>query len=291
MISIKLRDFHCRTLLRFLPPPVPKKPAYTTVMGQYPWTEVFILLEVLNLAALYPTRQHAYRVVVNAAITYIAVQVYQVPEVSDSLILAYSVGCMVAHRYLFRMYLLFAEGPFPDHWRRVRDEVHTKADASDAPGDLDLGQPSNFPLTKKLWWTVDLAYHGLRMIGWVQEPKNCLPPRPPPSRRTFLWKTSLKLIVNIVVADLASFMLARTPAFDSSLHDPADGPETYLAAVPLLHRTPYVLALAFSAQAIISMTHNVQALVCVGLFNSSPTLWPDMWGRWSDGYTLRKLWG
>ena len=204
--------------------------------------------------------------------------------------LTYSVGCRVAHCYLFRMYLLFAEGPFPDHWRRVRDEAHEKVDADDVPDDLDR-RPSNFPFVKKLWWTTDISYNGLRMIGWVQEPKNCMTPHPPPSRRTFLWKTSLKLIANIVTADLTSSVLAQIPAFDNRLHDPASGPKTYLAAVPLLHRAPYVLAWDISMGAMISATHNVQALVCVGLCYSRPTLWPDMWGRWSDGYTLRRLWG
>ena len=41
----------------------------------------------------------------------------------------------------------------------------------------------------------------------------------------------------------------------------------------------------------VGIVHNVAALVCVGLGYSSPALWPDIWGRWRDGYTVRKLWG
>ena len=74
--------------------------------------------------------------------------------------------------------------------------------------------------------------------------------------------TSLKLTMNVATTDSMFSMTARNPAFDSNLHDPADGPETYLAAVSLLHRTPYVRACAFSTGAMISMTHTVQASVC-----------------------------
>jgi len=72
-----------------------------------------------------------------------------------------------------------------------------------------------------------------------------MPPHPPHSRRTFLWKTFLKFIVNTAVTDFTESVYAPSPAFDYRLHDPTDGPETYLAAVPLLHRVPYVLALGW----------------------------------------------
>jgi len=118
-------------------------------------------------------------------------------------------GCTIAFRFVFMVYLLFVEGSFPDHWRRDRDEIHAKADG----GDLE-DRPSNFPLTKKLWWMVDIAY-SVRMVGWIQEPKNGIPPHPPPSRRMFLRATFLKLIMNIVAVDLTTSVFALNPAFDS----------------------------------------------------------------------------
>ena len=217
---------------------------------------------------------------------YAAAQIYLSPEtVTDPVTMTYSVGCLVAFRLLFTVSVLFAQGPFPDHWRRVRDEVDATADAS---GLEKL--PSNFPLTKKLWWMIDIAYNA-RMVGWIQEPRTGIPPHPPPSRRTFLWKTSLKLIMNFVIYDFASSVVALSPAFDYRLHDPTDGPETYLAAVPFFHRVPYVLAYAIVMGAVMSAEYGVVALVCVGLGHSSPTLWPDIWGRWRDAHTVRKLWG
>ena len=137
---------------------------------------------------------------------------------------------------------------------------------------------------------VDIAW-GMRMIGWVQEPRNCMPPHPPPSRRTFLQKTFLKLIVNAVIADFATSVLSLSPPFDHRVHDPTDGPETYLAAVPILHRVPYVTAWAIGTATPITIRHNATALLCVGLGHLSPTLWPDIWGSWADAYTVRKLWG
>ena len=253
-------------------------------MGRYPWAEV-LLFEVLHVIVFYPTRQHAYRVLILAAMIYVAAQIYLTPEVTDPLTVTYTVGSMIALNLAFTAHLLFAEGPFPDHWRRLRDEVHTEADAS----GLDK-LPSNFPFTKKLWWMIDLAY-SLRMVGWVREPRGCLPSHPSPSRRTFLWKTFLKFIMNFILVDFTSSVFALSPVFDSRLHDPTDGPETYLAAVPLLRRVPYVLSYGIMVGAVVGVAHNAMALVCVGLGYSSPTLWPDIWGRWEDAYTLRTLWG
>jgi len=253
-------------------------------MGRYPWAEV-LLFEVLHILILYPIRQHAYRVAVLAAMIYTSAQIFQTPEVTDPLTITYTVGFAIAFNFIFTAYLLLAEGTFPDHWRRVRDEVHTKAGGNDSDD-----WPSNFPLTKKLWWMIDIAYC-VRMVGWVQEPQNGIPPHPPPSRRTFLQKTFLKLIINTVILDFTSSVLALSPAFDHRVHDPTDGPETYLAAVPLLRRVPYILSYGVTMGTFVGVIHNVAALVCVGLGHSSPTLWPDIWGRWGDAYTVRKLWG
>ena len=258
--------------------------ALVTAMGRYPWPEV-LLFEFLHILVFYPTRQHLYRAAILAVMIYVAAQIYQTTEVTDPIAVTYVVGTTIAFHFMFTAYLLSAEGSFPDHWRRVRDQVHARADAG------GLGKlPSNLPLTKKLWWMVDIAY-SQRMIGWVQEPPNCIPPHPPPSRRTFLWKTVLKFIMNTVAADLTRSVFVLNPAFDSHAHDPTDGPETYLAAVPLLHRVPYILIWGIGAGFSMGYMHNAMALVCVGLGNSSPTLWPDIWGRWGDAYTLRKLWG
>ena len=253
-------------------------------MGRYPWPEV-LLFEVLHIFVFYPTHRHVYRVVVLATMIYVGAQIYPTTEVTDPLAVTFVVGFLIASRFTFTAYLLLAEGSFPDHWRRVRDEVHTSADA----GGLNR-LPSNLPLIKKLWWMVDIAYNP-RMIGWIQEPQNSIPPHPPPSRRTFLRKTFLKSITNIVIVEFTKFVLALTPAFNSRLHDPADGPETYLAAVPLLRRVPYVLSYMIGVGAGMGVIHNFTALVCVGLGQSNPTLWPDIWGSWSDAYTLRRLWG
>ena len=252
-------------------------------MGRYPWAEV-LLFEVLHIVVFYPTRQRAYRVVVLATMFYVATQIYLTPQVTNPLTVTYTVGGVVGFHLAFTAYLLFVEGPFPDHWRRVRDEVHAKADAG---SDV---VPSNFPLAKKLWWMIDIAY-SIRMVGWVQEPRNCLPPRPPPPRLPFLRKTFFKLVVNSIIIDFTTSVFALSPAFDSRLHDPADGPETYLAAVPLLRRVPYILTYALMQSAGMCAIHNITALVCVGLGRSSPTLWPDMWGRWEDAYTVANFWG
>ena len=252
-------------------------------MGRYPLAEI-LLLELLHTIVFYPTRHRGCRVIIVAAMVCVATQIYLKLDPADtSITSAYGVGQRIGLHFGFTAYYLWSEGSFPDHWRRVRDEVNAKADGSDT-------RPSNFPLTKKFWWMLDLAY-SVRMVGWVQEPKDCLPAPPPPSRRTFIRKTFLKLIFNYALLDLLTLMMAKNPAFDSSIHDPTDGPETYFAAVPLLRRAPYVFGLGLWLAAALHLMHDILALVCISLGGSSPTLWPSVWGRWQDAFTIRKLWG
>ena len=137
---------------------------------------------------------------------------------------------------------------------------------------------------------IDIAYN-IRMIGWVQEPRNCLPLHPPPSRPTFLSKTILKSIINNTTINFTSSVFALSPAFDARSHGPTDGPETYLTAVPLLRRVPYILAHGITLAATVGVIHNITASVCVGLGFSSPTLWSNIWGHWGDPYTVREIWG
>ena len=247
-------------------------------MGRFPWAE-YLIFEVLFIIFFYPTRQHAYRVVVIIPMLYLVAQLYLTQEVTDFVSLQYAATFTAAGHFAFITYILFAEGSFPDHWRRVRDEVDPKA----GPGGTDK-LPSKFPFTKKLWWMIDISW-SMRMIGWVQEPRHGNPPRPPPSRRTFLLKTFLKLIMNVVIADLTSSLL------DHLLHYPIDNPKNYLAAVPLQHRVPYAVAWTLAERTSMAYTHNSVALLCVGLGHSSPTLWPDIWGSWGNAYTVRRQWG
>lgn len=131
---------------------------------------------------------------------------------------------------------------------------------------------------------VDIAW-GMRMIGWVHEPHGCMPPHPPPSRRTFLLNASVKFVMN-AAADLTFSVLGH-----HFLRDPADDPEAYLNTVPVLRRMPYILSWAIGVATSTGARHNAIALLCIGLGHSSPTLWPDIWGSWADAYTVRKLWG
>ena len=252
-------------------------------MGRYPWPE-FLLFQILRIVIFYPTRHRLYRAVVLAAMFYTAAQIYLTPEVTNPLLVTYLVGASTMFYLIFTTHLLCSEGSFPDHWRRVRDRVLGESGA----GGLG-NSPSNFPLGKKLWWMLDVA-HSPRMIGWLQEPQN-LPQHPPSSRKTFLRETFLKLIVNIVLIDLSISASSRGPAFNSYLpRDSIRGPGTVLAPVPILRHAPYVLAFGVMTAVCLSATHNIAALLYVGL-GHCPSLWPDIWGNWGDACTVRKLWG
>ena len=252
-------------------------------MGRYPLTEI-ILFNILHIIVFYPTRYNAYRLVILSAMAYLAVKLYLSPETATPATAAYALGHPIGLHFGFTSYILWSEGSFPNHWRRVRDEIRDRK-----PDGVD-NLPSNFPIFKKFQWMLDIA-HSTRMVGWVQEPRDCLPPPPPPSRLPFLGKTLLKFITNFVLLDLLTAAFAQNPVFDPRVHDPTDGPETYLAAVPLLRRVPYALIFALWIAVWFKLVHNIAALVCVGTGYDSPTLWPNMWGNWGDAYTLRKLWG
>ena len=43
--------------------------------------------------------------------------------------------------------------------------------------------------------------------------------------------------------------------------------------------------------AILKMYYVLASIIAVGLGISVPEDWPDMFGNWSDAYTLRRLWG
>ena len=251
-------------------------------MGRYPLVEI-IFFEILHTIIFYPTRRSIFRAFIFATMIYLAARIYQTLEVSEPLAAGYAVGFRIGLHLGSVVYLLWAEGSFPDHWRRVRDEVHVQADGLD-------NLPSNFPSVKKIWWMLDIA-HNVRMVGWVQEPRGCLPPPPSPSRSKFLWKTFSTFLLNTILLKLLTLVFAQSPAFDPRVHAPTDGPEAYLSAVPLLRRVPYVLSVGLKIAAPFIVSHSLLSLVCVGIGQSSPTLWPDMWGSWGDAYTVRKLWG
>lgn len=101
----------------------------------------------------------------------------------------------------------------------------------------------------------------------------------------------MKFTINAFVCDILTLMVGQTPVFDSRLHDPTDGPETYLAAVPFLRRAPYVISFGLWIATGLGAAHHFLSLVCVGLGYSNPALWPDMLGGWQEAYTIRKLWG
>ena len=248
-------------------------------MGRYPLPE-FVLFQVLRILIFYPTRRNAYRVIIFAAMAFTAARIYLTPLDVPS-----TMGTSTAFTFAYTAYILYVEGSFPDNWRRVRDEVRVKADS-----DGSENVPSNFPFMKKFWWMLDLAFSA-RLVGWLQEPRDHLPPHPQSSRREFFRNTFLKLIVSAILLDITTLASVQGTGFDSRAHGSTDGPETYLATVPFLRRVPYVLAWGIRVGNLVTVPHSIVALVCVGLGGSSPTLWPDIWGRWRDAYTVRKLWG
>lgn len=253
-------------------------------MGRYPWPQVF-LFHVLRIAICYPTRRRFHQLVLLAAMAYLAAQIFRTSEVTFPPLITYMVGVTTAFHFGFTLFLLYTEGSFPDHWRRVRDQAFAEPGAQDSDNS-----PVNFPLSKKLWWMLDIA-HSSRMVGYVQEPR-CLKPHPPPSRKAFLRETFLKLMVQCLIMDLTGSVSSRSPSFDSRLSHGSTHPlKSFFVAIPLVRHAPYVLAFGLVTAAAVIIPHHIAALLCVGLGHDSPTLWPDVLGNWGDAFTIRKFWG
>ena len=111
--------------------------------------------------------------------SYLAGQTYLTQEVTDAMSLQYFVGFMIATHFGFMTYISFAEGSFPDHWRRVRDELHAKTGSDNLSSD--------FLMMRKLHWIVDISWD-TRMVGWVRKPRTSISrhAHPPSPRREFL---------------------------------------------------------------------------------------------------------
>ena len=110
-------------------------------------------------------------------------------------------------------------------------------------------------------------------------------PHPSTSRRMFLQKPFLKLVINTIIVDFASSALALSC---TRLHRwirnlPCRGPTLAPCTIHPVMRN-------------CDGNQDERSAQCLGFSvcrprSLKPTLWPEIWGLRGDGYTLRKLWG
>ena len=249
------------------------------VSGQFPWN-LLVLLQILHLSVCYPTK-NAYLRQWLLAPTAVAVAIYLF---SKNACLegmnAYFTGINITLPLCSTIYLVYIQNGFTDFWRRVKDESN---------GD-EKNSPSKFSFRKKIGWALDLNL-GMRRIGWVQEQRHALPPRPNCSRAAFLRSRIFYGLVQFLARDLIITYQTGNPSFDHRVHPDTDGPETYIGRLPLLWRIPDLLSWSLYLSSMLSLPHIAAAVACVGVGISEPAEWPFMFGSPKDAYTVRRFWG
>ena len=141
---------------------------------------------------------------------------------------------------------------------------------------------SNQGLWARLKWSLHLLCSD-RGVGWAHEPKSVLPPHPKSTRAQFLASRLRWLLAWGLIYDVATIFIRSDPRL-------AKGAPP-IAQLPWLRRCCMFLFSMPGGIASMSMVHIVAALLSVGGGSSEPEMRPHLMGRWSDAYTIRRLWG
>ncbi|KAM5531371.1 hypothetical protein V8D89_014964 [Ganoderma adspersum] len=150
----------------------------------------------------------------------------------------------------------------------------------------DAALPETYPFLKRVWWAASLVWNP-RMIGWSTQVAN-VPPPTTKSKIVFLGQGAVRMVKATLAVDLARtfvklyplYALRGTPAFPTGLHGYVMDTLCMLARVVNAYGHTMLWLTGF-------------AMVCVatGLGNGDPEMWPDLFGRWADAYTVRRFWG
>lgn len=242
----------------------------------FPWS-LFFLLQVLHAAIGYPTLNNHVRKWILGPTTigvtwFLWTQSASLPKVG----LAYTIGSTIGNQLFNMASLVYVQPEGPNFWRRVKD------------GDR---LPSSFGLGEKVEWTVDLVW-GVRKVGWVQEPKGVLPPRPKfNSRISFVASRMGYAFLHFLVLDLLNTYTVGNPAFDSRVHLTTDGADAYMRSQPVWWRMVNVTVTGVIAICSIGIPFNLVPAISVGLGLYKPEDWLPIFGSFKEAYTVRAFWG
>ncbi|KAI0753269.1 membrane bound O-acyl transferase family-domain-containing protein [Daedaleopsis nitida] len=126
-----------------------------------------------------------------------------------------------------------------------------------------------------------------RLIGWnVQTPN--VPPQFTGPRLQFLLRQLGQLLSSAILTDLAESFIY--PYFHLYVPGPSD-PRLTAGVTGYLFRSWCLFVWLLMTYAILKMYYVLASILAVALRLGEPQDWPDMFGNWSDAYTLRRLWG
>jgi hypothetical protein len=134
----------------------------------------------------------------------------------------------------------------------------------------------------RLKWGLQLFFSG-RGVGWTHEPRSVLPPHPTLSRIQFVMSRLGWLITYLLINDVVTILVRKSPFFVKGALP--------FALQPLEWRFWSTLLFAIGTSVHITIPHLVCSIICVGSGFSRPDMWPHLFGKWSDAYTIRRFWG
>ncbi|KAF8993357.1 membrane bound O-acyl transferase family-domain-containing protein [Cyathus striatus] len=137
-------------------------------------------------------------------------------------------------------------------------------------------------LVERVKWALKFFYSP-RQIGWTHEPRHVIPPHPTESRWKFVRSRIVHCLGYFFLTDILNTYMCYTPAFwrnDISIADGGIGKR-------VLHSVMMVsLSWAF-----FNLVYTIMAVVVVAVRLTDASEWPALYGKISDGYTVRRFWG
>ncbi|CDO68590.1 hypothetical protein BN946_scf184996.g21 [Trametes cinnabarina] len=144
------------------------------------------------------------------------------------------------------------------------------------------------PLLSRIWYSLCII-HNQRLIGTNAQVANV----PPPFRGTrsqFLWKRLQQLLISLAIVDVVcSFVHTH-----HHLYQPEIAPLYFPSgAFGYLMRTGCTAIWLVMSYLMLKLSYIVLSMSAVAthLGNGNPEDWPDLFGPWSEAYTIRHLWG
>ncbi|TFY59551.1 hypothetical protein EVG20_g7751 [Dentipellis fragilis] len=177
--------------------------------------------------------------------------------------LNYSVGSGFIGQAFAAAHLLLLTSPVDDI-RHERDKFKTSA--------------QELPLLCRACWAFCIE-HGPRGVPNI-------PPRPRMSRGKFIRSRLLWALWYLILIDIAQTYQHTHALF----HLTGDNMQS-VGSEGYLLRCMNIIAFMATPYAMLNLQYTVPALCTVALRTSNPEDWPDMFGKWSDCYTIRKFWG